>query len=289
MRGAGRSPSRGPKGWFSAAQPGSHGAPVPVPYRGVPWVARLSVAPVKSMGLQHPQEVRLEQTGVPGNRLFFLVDAGDRLVEATRYGRLVAVRVHYDPAAEHLRLAFPDGAVVRGTALPDGAPLVTSFRGRPVLARVVPGPFAQAVSAFLGAPVRLVRCERPGDANDAWPVSLVSTASLGELARRVGAPVDPRRFRMLVEVAGCLPHQEDSWIGRRVRVGEVVIRVVEPDPRCALTAHDPETGRRDLATLRTIAAYRGRRDGRRIDFGVYADVESPGRVRVGEPVEVLRP
>jgi uncharacterized protein YcbX len=44
---------------------------------------------------------------------------------------------------------------------------------------------------------------------------------------------------------------------------------------------------RDLDTLRVIKGYRGVRDGEAIDFGVYAAVEQPGRVRVGDPVEPL--
>ena len=58
-----------------------------------------------------------------------------------------------------------------------------------------------------------------------------------------------------------------------------------PVPRCATTTRDPSTGQRDLDTLRAIAAYRGRRDGKDIDFGVYAQVVRPGRVRVGDAVE----
>ena len=38
-------------------------------------------------------------------------------------------------------------------------------------------------------------------------------------------------------------------------------------------------------TLREIAAYRGKRDGKKVDFGVYAQVVRPGRVRVGDPIE----
>jgi uncharacterized protein len=56
-------------------------------------------------------------------------------------------------------------------------------------------------------------------------------------------------------------------------------------PRCATTTRDPNTGRRDLDTLREIAAYRGKRDGKKIDFGVYAQVVRPGRIRLGDPVE----
>ena len=59
------------------------------------------------------------------------------------------------------------------------------------------------------------------------------------------------------------------------------------DPRCAITTQDPDTGVRDLDTLRTIIAYRGLRDDKHADFGVLGDVVQPGTIRLGDPVAVL--
>ena len=42
----------------------------------------------------------------------------------------------------------------------------------------------------------------------------------------------------------------------------------------------------ELDTLKLIKGYRGVRDGKAIDFGVYGRIEEPGRVRVGDPVEL---
>jgi uncharacterized protein YcbX len=88
---------------------------------------------------------------------------------------------------------------------------------------------------------------------------------------------------MLFELAGCRPHEEDEWEGRRFAIGEAVIRVGVGVDRCAVTTRDPDTAARDLDTLRVLADYRGRRtsDGA-VLFGVYATVERPGRVGVGE-------
>jgi len=109
-----------------------------------------------------------------------------------------------------------------------------------------------------------------------------------ELARQAGVDsTDVRRFRMLVGVGGGEPHQEDAWIGRDVRIGEAVVRVHEQVARCAITTKNPDTGERDLDTLRVIKAYRGTRGEKQLDFGVYGEVVTPGRVRVGDPVEPL--
>ena len=60
-----------------------------------------------------------------------------------------------------------------------------------------------------------------------------------------------------------------------------------PVPRCAVTTQDPDTGVRTLDTLGGIKAYRGLSEAGKLDFGVYFDVEAPGRVRLGDSVEPL--
>jgi uncharacterized protein YcbX len=90
-------------------------------------------------------------------------------------------------------------------------------------------------------------------------------------------------------LAACAPHEEDQWDGVRLNVGDAVLRVGGPIIRCAVTTRDPDTGERDLDTLRLIADYRGRRNGEDVHFGVYAHVEQPGTVRVGDAVELQCP
>ena len=184
-----------------------------------------------------------------------------------------------------MTLTFPDGRVVEGEVeLAD--PVVTDFWGHRVEGRVVAGPWGEALGGFAGRAVRLVKADMPAGAIDAEPLTLVSSESVAEAAHQVGVDqVDSRRFRMLLEIEGCAPHEEDTWFGRHVRIGETVIEIGGPVPRCATTTRDPSTGQRDLDTLREIAAYRGRRGGKDIDFGVYAQVVRPGRVRVGDTVE----
>jgi uncharacterized protein YcbX len=188
-----------------------------------------------------------------------------------------------------LALEFPDGSVVEDEIALDGGGDTDLFDRR-VAIRWVAGPWSEAVSRYAGRPLRLALTVPPNGSvdRDRGPVTLVSRASVDELARRAGAAaVDPRRFRMLIGLDGCAPHEEDGWIGRRVRIGEAVVRPLEQVARCAITTQDPATGASDFDTLRELIAYRGLRDGRHADMGVYGEVVQPGRVRVGDPVEPL--
>jgi uncharacterized protein len=256
----------------------------------MPRVSRLYVSPIRGLALQSLDEAFLGPGGVAENRRFHLVDAAGRRYHMEHHPQLVRVRADYDPDAERLTLTFPDGTVVDDTVQVDG-PITTPFQGgRPVAGHVVVGPWAEALSDYCGRPLRLVRVDRLGDgvSRGRGQVSIVSDDSVAELARRAGVDeVDGRRFRMLVHLAGCEPHEEETWIGRRVRVGEALVSLRGAVARCAITTRDPATGDRDLDTLRLIKSYRGMNAKGQIDFGVYGEVEEPGRVRVGDPVEPL--
>ncbi len=252
-------------------------------------VSRLAIAPVKGMALVHPDEIRLERYGVADNRRFHVIDEHGRRYGQIRNGTLVRVAPEYEADANRLVLRFPDGAVV-AAELALGEPVTTDFYGRPVPGRIVDGPWAAAISTYAGRPLRFVKTDEPGAGVDRGlgSVSLLSDASLDELARNARRDgVDARRFRMLIGVAGCEPHEEDEWLGRLVRVGDAVVHLHEQVARCAITTQNPETGVPDFDTLREITRYRGTRedDGKHVDFGVFGEVAEPGRVRVGDPVE----
>jgi uncharacterized protein YcbX len=249
-------------------------------------VAWLTVAPVKGLALQAVEEVELGPTGARGDRLFHLVDADGRLLNRKQAPALAGIGA--EPDGDRLVLRFPDGLEVGG-AVVAREEVSTSFYGRLVAGRVVEGPFAAALSARVRRPVRLVRVAE-GAAHDrgaAGAVSLLSTASLAELGRVAGtaAEVDPRRFRMLIGVDGVDPHEEDGWLGRLVDVGAATVRPAAHCGRCAVTTQDPDTGVVTLDTLRVLRDYRGDVESEEpLPFGVWGEVVTPGRVRVGDPV-----
>ncbi len=259
----------------------------------MPVVSRISIAPVKALGLVHPEEVLLDPHGVRENRRFHIVDEDGRRFNQLRDGALVQIRPEYDADTQRLTLHFPDGSVADGE-ISLGAEVTTDFYGRPVVGSYVEGPWSAALSRWAGRPLRLVQSP-PGLAVDRnrGHVSLISTASLDELGRegQQDAPVDGRRFRMLFELDGCEPHEEDGWVKQHVRIGEALIRVRGDVGRCAITTQNPESGEPDFDTLRTISTYRGfteNEEGKRhIPFGIYGEVAEPGRVTIGDAVEVV--
>jgi uncharacterized protein len=250
-------------------------------------LVRLSVTPVKALRLSHPREAEVTEAGIPADRRFYLIDDAGALFDASDHHTLVRVVPDYDPETERLRLTFPDGSVVEDAADRTGEQATTDFFGRTVTGRIVHGAFAEALSAYVGAPLRLVRAAREGEAQDVHPLTIVSSASVRDLGTRGDrSELDARRFRITLEIDGCEPYEEDTWEGRDVRIGDVTIRVRGQIPRCVVTTLAPDSGEKDFRTLNHLARYRPRIGGKGgLPFGMYAGAVRTGRVRVGDPVE----
>lgn len=118
---------------------------------------------------------------------------------------------------------------------------------------------------------------------DGYPYLVISTDSLDELNRRVEKPLEMIRFRPNLVVEGVLPHDEDTWY--RFQIGDLLFFGVKPCARCVLTTIDPETSQKGKEPLKTLATYR--RLDNKILFGQNVLAETPGMLRVGDPVQVL--
>ena len=95
----------------------------------MPSVVRLSIAPVRSLGLEHPEEIDVTERGVPEDRRFFLADDANRLVDRLIVGSLVRVSTHTEAEVSSTYLINgprASGDSVTGTVLPVGPPVRTT-------------------------------------------------------------------------------------------------------------------------------------------------------------------
>ncbi len=248
-------------------------------------VTGLAITPVKGTRLRSVERLELGPAGADGNRRFFLIDGRDRMINSKVLGDLQRVVADFDPGDRALTLTFPDGAVVSGPVV-HGAAVSAQFFSRVASGVLVEGPWADALSSFLGQPLRLVDSGGAVDRGPRGGVSLISRASLGRLAEAAGqTEIDSRRFRMLVEIDGVAAHEEDRWPGRAVRIGDALVRFGGHVGRCLVTSRDPDTGEIDLPTLDLLGDYRrGLGTTEPLPFGIYGEVVAPGNVRLGDPV-----
>ena len=250
-------------------------------------VAEINIAPVKSMGLVPLTEAYLDLGGIRDDRRFYLVNGHGRLLTRRQVGKLAQLTAAWDAEAERLRIEFPDGTALEGSPQLD-RPVWTIVWGRRVRGRALQGDWMPAISEFCGQPAMLMMSDLPCQVFDEFPVSVLSRASVERLSDELGMPADQclatDRFRPTLLLDGCQPHEEDGWMNRTIAVGDAAVRILAPDPRCAIVNQHPTTGETDTDAVKSILGYRP--NPLAAYFGVYGIVEKPGAARVGDTVRV---
>lgn len=223
-------------------------------------VASLWRYPVKSMLGERREELRLDARGAVGDRLFAVRDEAGKFGSGKttrRFRRIDGLfRFRARLEGELPVITFPDGTHRRGDD---------------------PGIHA-ALSEALGLPVTLSR-EAEIPHFDAGAFHLITGASAAALFGP-GQPVDERRFRPnLVLATDGEGFLEDGWIGRELAVGdEVRLRVLQRTERCVMITFGQDELPPEPGLLREL----GQRNA--ACFGVYAEIVTPGVVRVGDSV-----
>jgi uncharacterized protein YcbX len=260
-------------------------------------VASLHTYPVKGCHrIDHDRAV-VEPWGLAGDRRWLIVDPSGHFITQREDPRLALIQVGETDSGLDLSAK---GCAALGVQRPEG-PTMSVRVWRSEVDATPAGPAADAwLSAFLERDVRLVWLDdptrRPADPEfsgpddrvgfaDGYPLLVTTTASLAQLGEWIGRPLPMTRFRPNLVVETDVPFAEDAWLGRRLRIGAVVLRAVKPCGRCVVTTTDQETAEREREPLRTLARHRN--FGQQLVFGMNLVPDSVGSVVVGDEVTVL--
>jgi len=254
--------------------------------------------PVKSLRGLVCERLGIGPRGPELDRQWMLVDSAGRFLTQRQQPRMALIDVAL--AADELVLRAPGMAALHlplhgaaGETIP-----VTVWsdecEGEPVDIAA-----DRWLSDFLAIECRLVRFPdsavrkvdrqyaREGDQvgfADGFPLLLITQGSLDGLNARLNTPVDMRRFRPNLVIAGAEPHAEDGW--RRLRIGALEFEVVKPCSRCPIPGIDPDSAERTPEILRVLASYR-RGDDNKVYFGQNLLHRGEGELHIGQPVELL--
>jgi len=215
-----------------------------------PVLSRIQFFPVKSMDAQSIESAEVLPSGaLAHDRQFALVDPQGEIVNGKRAAAFHRLRTNFDVALRQLSL--------RSEGDSEGLTFDVDRQRQPLL---------EWLGRYLQIPVQLTENNVVGypDDVDAPGPTLVSTATLVEVARWFpGLSVEDvrRRFRANLEIEGVEAFWEDRLVPAaadpiRFRLGELVLRGVNPCQRCAVPSRDASTGELTPHFAKTFAVRR---------------------------------
>lgn len=261
-------------------------------------IAEICLYPVKALQGGSVAEGVVEPWGLARDRRWMVVQPDGQFLTQRDLPAMARIRAEATPAG----LTLHDGATAQAVAFPGPeAPRRQVTVWKDSVPALDAGQSAAAfLTAVLGVDCALVYLDdatarpvdpdfgRPEDRtafNDGFPVLLANTASLAALNAEMAQPIPMTRFRPNIVISGTTPWAEDRW--RRIRIGEVIFRIVKPCARCIVTTVDQLTGERPDKTepLKTLGRIHRAPGG--VIFGQNLIPDSLGLIAVGDPVEIL--
>lgn len=199
--------------------------------------------PVKSLAGEQISEARIDEFGVAGDRKILVRNDRGRVLTSRTHHRLLGLKGTLD---SHGR------ARISGYA----------WDSREAL---------QLVQQAAGPDAELFKCEGV-ERFDVLPLLIATDGAINHMG------FAGRRLRPNIVVGGVEGLEERTWPGRRLRIGDALIHVVQLRGRCVMTTYDPDTLKQDLGVLKSIVRELGG------TMALDCAVESEGLIRVSEPV-----
>lgn len=234
-------------------------------------VRGLNRHPVKSMRSEPVSQAYLDWYGLEGDRRYAFIRGEVHSDFPWLTARELPEMLLYTP-----RFTQPDD--------PRNSPVVVTTPDGRQLPLGAPELLAELQHAH-GEAIYLVKLRRGSYDNEV--LSLISTASVASLGQSAGMDLPSARFRqnVVVETPDGRPFQEEAWLGRSVLFGDdddgPRIRIYRRIVRCVMLNIDPDTAERDPRVLKAVTQTRNS------CAGLYAFVERPGTIRVGNAVRVM--
>lgn len=265
-------------------------------------VTELVSYPIKSCAGTSLSDTVMTPAGLPHDRTFMVIDPGGVFRIQRQQPRMATIRPSVSDDGTTMTLRAPDVEPWTLRVRLDAPRRDVTLFGQLFRGIDQGDEVAGWLTDVLGVPSRLVRVppehdrvtdgETPGTSGyaDSCPVHLLSTATLDDLNKRLadqGSPAMPMtRFRPNIVVDGWAdPHVEDS--ARRISAGAAELAYAKPAIRCVITTVDQERGvKTGKEPLRTLATYRRVEGG--LAFGAKFAVTGPGRIRLGDKVDIVR-
>jgi len=112
-------------------------------------------------------------------------------------------------------------------------------------------------------------------------ISLINLNSIEDFEKRINQKVEFQRFRGNFYIDGIDAWEEQNWIGKNIKINNVLFKVERNIPRCVAINLKPKTDKSDLNLLQSLKeAYN------HFDMGIYLRSLNDGKIKVGNAIKI---
>jgi len=251
--------------------------------------------PIKSLGRETLEAVKLKDYGLEYDRNCMLVDAEHQMLtqrELPQLTKLLAsvskdvLTISNKETEESFRIAVNECSTES---------IGTSIWGT----NIVPSIVSQLVNEWLSDQINeRISLVAAGDQfertrvigedavrlrfADGYPILVLSQASVDHLNEKLEEPVDESRFRANIIIDGCPAHSEDLSV--KMTFESTAIEIINPCKRCIMINTNQLSGDVSKEPLKTLATYRATDN--KVLFGMNARATTNGDISINELVKI---
>jgi uncharacterized protein YcbX len=250
-------------------------------------ISELYIYPVKSLaGIKLSTSV-LSTFGLKYDRRWMIVDANGQFLSQRELAKMATIKTAIEN--EELVLTHNQNKINVPAIHQQSETIPVTVWKDTLQATKVSGTVDQWLSQILGQDCQLVymqqQAERQIDKDfttekqyvsfaDAFPILVISQASLDELNNKLDKPVNINRFRANIIVSGSKPHAEDYW--QDLFINDTEFKAVKKCSRCIMPSINQSTGIQDNVKMLAVLN-RYRKEDKKIKFGqnlIYRNVST---------------
>lgn len=261
-----------------------------------PVLSSLHVYPIKSSADISISSAWVDEYGLSFDRRFVLSDLQGQFMTARKHHNICLIQSNIVPEGLMIKAPNMPNIIIKYEEISAQYQTVGVWRDN-IEAQVCHSTVNNWLSTYLQQPCQLLffgehskrqvkNSKRSVAFPDAYPLLLISKASLVALNKRSKRNNTMKQFRPNIVIDKCDTFDEDSW--HKIQIGEVTFDVVSPCSRCILTTIDPETASPDSSQepLATLKTFRQGQDGE-LYFGQNLIPLNKGHIKAGDKVTVI--
>jgi len=113
-------------------------------------------------------------------------------------------------------------------------------------------------------------------------ISLINLKSIADFEKKINHKIEFERFRSNFYVEGINAWDECNWVGRQIKINNILFEVIKNIPRCSATNLQPHSDIVDITLPFLLKKEYGN-----INMGIYLRPLNDGIVNVGEKISLI--